>query len=75
MTVTAFPANFDIAVTTEPGMILIVNGTVDAGATLDACTLRARDTLNGYSLTFRADDGNTEIETPDPYPNAFIVPR
>ena len=68
---------FDIIVTDGSGgqPILTVNGVQDWGATLNGCTVQAHSTLGGIAVTFTTYEGiNTELETPDPYPNIFVNP-
>jgi hypothetical protein len=70
--------DFDILVTdgSNGQPILTVNGQPDPKATRDGCTIQAHDTLDGIKVTFTTYKKiNTEIKTPDPYPNVFINPR
>jgi hypothetical protein len=67
--------DFDIIITDGSGgqPVLTVNGTADPGATLSGCTVQASSTLKGMKISFSPDGKDTELETPNPYPNIKIA--
>jgi hypothetical protein len=76
--------DFDVKISTSPGTVLSLMTTqdgnivqkFDSGATLDGCILQAKSLLGGLKFSLKPYDATTtEIDTPSPYPNVYIVPQ